>query len=636
MSDYRSLLERAAERVSPPDDAFEALARHRDRRRRTRRISSAALALVVAAAGIGVAVAALGGGRAPQPSASGPVSFHALWPDQTYAQAQATQSRVDAGREEWRTDRGEVARRFAETLLGATEVSLTFSPSNDDVVALVPGAVQVHGAVQPSQAPGFSEPRRFTLHFVQPLRTGPGGIWSVVKVDSGGITMPVEPGAEIRSGTTLELPTKLDDGTRVQAASTYIGHCGSSTNYVRARVRGGLISVRVGASTFEEHCGGVDGSGSSSSVGGSESAQGTGPGDLAEPVDGYVFVEVAPGAVDGYDPFTPGGPQGTVALQDFAAVAVRFVPAGTSESPGPTAEPSTGLAAYEDPAGWTISYPEDWSLGPFDENDVRLSFSGIVISNFAVEGGVLETSFLKDFPADGVVIELFHRSGGPAPIGWLPDDTFPLSFDAFDQNVQLASPQPPDVTAYQKDFVANSFQYTMVVWVGPGVTDTDRDAIRSVVSSLTFLPLRDGTVIQREFSYYVLATPGEFPVGSVTRFDPSNLPPTDTTERSFAFYLVHTDLGFYALAWPNDFAHGYKDCAVTYDASAQEFTCPNGAVWALDGSMVTNPDPSTFQDDPLDILLVRISLDGHLLVSPNTFMPTDDGLKTDYGLTGGR
>jgi len=52
--------------------------------------------------------------------------------------------------------------------------------------------------------------------------------------------------------------------------------------------------------------------------------------------------------------------------------------------------------------------------------------------------------------------------------------------------------------------------------------------------------------------------------------------------------------------------------------------------------MVTNPDPSTFQDDPLDILLVRISLDGHLLVSPNTFMPTDDGLKTDYGLTGGR
>ncbi len=99
----------------------------------------------------------------------------------------------------------------------------------------------------------------------------------------------------------------------------------------------------------------------------------------------------------------------------------------------------------------------------------------------------------------------------------------------------LASPQPPDVTAYQRDFVANSFAYTMVVWVGPQVSDTDHGAIRDTVSSLTFLPLREGTVIQREFSFYVLATPDGFPVGSVTRFDPSDLPATDTAERSFAF-----------------------------------------------------------------------------------------------------
>jgi len=57
-------------------------------------------------------------------------------------------------------------------------------------------------------------------------------------------------------------------------------------------------------------------------------------------------------------------------------------------------------------------------------------------------------------------------------------------------------------------------------------------------------------------------------------------------------------------------------------------------VWALDGSVVTNPDPSRFQDDTLAVLLVRISLDGHVLVSPNSYMNTRTGLETDYRLTG--
>jgi len=54
-------------------------------------------------------------------------------------------------------------------------------------------------------------------------------------------------------------------------------------------------------------------------------------------------------------------------------------------------------------------------LGPFDENDTRISFGGIAISNFAVQGGVLDTPFLKDFPDNGVVIELYHRRGVRQP-----------------------------------------------------------------------------------------------------------------------------------------------------------------------------------------------------------------------------
>ena len=107
--------------------------------------------------------------------------------------------------------------------------------------------------------------------------------------------------------------------------------------------------------------------------------------------------------------------------------------------------------------------------------------------------------------------------------------------------------------------------------------------------------------------------------GSVTRFDDPDLPTTDYST-PFPFYLVHVQDGFYALAWPDDLGGGYKHCDVTYDSGTNEFSCSNGARWALDGSVVTKPEGS-LQDDPLEALVVRVSLDGHILVSPTTFAP---------------
>jgi hypothetical protein len=86
-------------------------------------------------------------------------------------------------------------------------------------------------------------------------------------------------------------------------------------------------------------------------------------------------------------------------------------------------------------------------------------------------------------------------------------------------------------------------------------------------------------------------------------------------------FLIHVPEGFYALAWPdNHGAEGYKHCHVAYDAPTSRFGCSNGARWALDGSVLAEPAPG-YQPDPLEALVVRISLDNHLLVSPNIFMP---------------
>lgn len=98
--------------------------------------------------------------------------------------------------------------------------------------------------------------------------------------------------------------------------------------------------------------------------------------------------------------------------------------------------------------------------------------------------------------------------------------------------------------------------------------------------------------------------------------DASNLPPG--YGKPFPFHLVHVPEGFYALAnvKPGGNAQG---CDVTHDPATNEFSCPNGARWALDGSVIGKPAPG-LPTHPLQVALVRISLDGLVLVSPNVFV----------------
>jgi hypothetical protein len=289
----------------------------------------------------------------------------------------------------------------------------------------------------------------------------------------------------------------------------------------------------------------------------------------------------------------------------------------------PSVEGPGTSQTYDDPNGWTISYPAGWSVHQFqDDQLIRVTYDGVAISNFGAAGGVQDTSFLDSMPSDGVVIEVFQRQGGPLYIPTQPDTLLPISLAEFTRNVWIGSSGHggAERTALQKDMVLNGEPFTMVVWLGSRISDSDRRGVEDAVSSFHARPLTPGTTTGRIASFYVLGKADGYAAGSVSRFDDSNLPNSELGRPPAPFYLVRTGPGFYALAWPNDLSRGYKDCPVTFDPATREFSCPNGAVWALDGSVVTNPDPSVHPDDPLSVLLVRISLDGHVLVTPNVSM----------------
>jgi hypothetical protein len=304
------------------------------------------------------------------------------------------------------------------------------------------------------------------------------------------------------------------------------------------------------------------------------------------------------------------------ALVATAGVTVAFL-AFRSLGTEPT---GSDLVTYRDPTGaWEIRFPDRFQQGsipPLSPPHPRVTVDGIWIANFEPPpppddaGGPL----YFEVPDDGVIVFIYQMSGGPHFVPRGPDSRFPISFD--------------DLGNFPGDFypgvrqgvtvLANGEPYTISVVIGPEASENDRTAATDVLPSFRILPLEEGTATGRNWTFYVLGPPERYPVGSVTRFDESRLPQAETAD-PFPFYLVRVPEGFYALAWPADLVGGYQDCDVTYDSASREFSCPNGARWALDGSVIAKPDPE-LPGDPLRVLLVRISLDGHVLVSPNVFM----------------
>lgn len=254
MRDLRQGLEQLGERVEVAPDAFERLERARRRHERNRRITAGVVAMLVAIAGSLVAFSAFRGGSGVQPGGGGS-GFFALWPEQTSEGLAAAQEGVDEGDPDlaWRADPMKIAERFALEKLQWPAVTVTeaegYDPSIDgriDLDIAVPAGTSCDQIVSGVTCPTTKETLTLT-------RLGrPDGLWSVVQVSSDDLALPLAPGQEVASGTTIELPTTLPEGEKVAMGVSYFTTCdgaleefipvsGAKLEFVVPHVRDGCV-----------------------------------------------------------------------------------------------------------------------------------------------------------------------------------------------------------------------------------------------------------------------------------------------------------------------------------------------------------------------------------------------------------
>ncbi len=136
-----------------------------------------------------------------------------------------------------------------------------------------------------------------------------------------------------------------------------------------------------------------------------------------------------------------------------------------------------------------------------------------------------------------------------------------------------------------------------------------------MVRSLRFPPLRTGTIWHG--TYYVLGLASRYPVGSITAFPASALPPGWGLRSRGGFWLLHYPRGFYVIGqeFANPANH-YHACSVTFDARTHQFTCPGaGLRWDRNGLPLGLHAPSG-PDSALPLHIATIAHDGHVLFTP--------------------
>lgn len=246
MPEVRELLEMVAQRVATRPDAFERLVRARRRRERNRRIAAGVLALVVAAAGIGGLVVAFRGAERTVVGGPGAGAFPGIWPERTWEDAEAAQSRADAGAEAWRLQPPSIGYRFAEEVLGwgrpGTEVVVGEVATGGDRMLLrirrlaAPCDFRAGDPCPPTVA-------ELELTVEQLIRQGEGGIWSVTRVDSPDIDLPVDPGATLRIGEPVDVAMRPPAADIVLAVGWHLTGpgCPGWTGVATAPARDGRV-----------------------------------------------------------------------------------------------------------------------------------------------------------------------------------------------------------------------------------------------------------------------------------------------------------------------------------------------------------------------------------------------------------
>jgi hypothetical protein len=210
MSEVRSLLDREAQRVSGSQDAMEEMLLRGRRRARRTRVVTIAFALILTAGSLAGVLAAFGGGRSAQPGAGG---WAGIWPQATLQDAQAAQSRADAGDPAyvWELDGKTVLQRFAADQLGWN--GFTILEITDGSGADAPGYNNESDLSNPDASgpfrfitvgcdapgPGVTCPSA-TVTIDRLLRRDRTGIWSVVKVEDQGTAGGAYPAASPSPG----------------------------------------------------------------------------------------------------------------------------------------------------------------------------------------------------------------------------------------------------------------------------------------------------------------------------------------------------------------------------------------------------------------------------------------------------
>jgi hypothetical protein len=217
--DLKTRLERLANRSEQPrtTEGFSRLHSARDRRARRRRVGTVAVALLVAIGGSSLAFSALRDGGTStigdQPVAWQPPDVLTVWPENPVRgeTPQDVQAAVDAGEADlqWRLDPKEVAFRFGRTFLAWKDVTVT-----ERDVETEDGTRAFDITPCPPSAVCDMEGPMPTLWLAQPVRSGDGGIWSVVAVMSDRLAVelqPTDPQVPLAGGTTLRFQLDLPD-----------------------------------------------------------------------------------------------------------------------------------------------------------------------------------------------------------------------------------------------------------------------------------------------------------------------------------------------------------------------------------------------------------------------------------------
>jgi hypothetical protein len=291
-------------------------------------------------------------------------------------------------------------------------------------------------------------------------------------------------------------------------------------------------------------------------------------------------------------------------------------------STGPRHRASSYDGRYVDPRfGWTIRVPNGMVVGHFRSEEM-FTTDGARITNFSPDlgasSGQMEPAmgWLRTFPRNGVALQLWFGERFPT-VPPLRDTRLPLARGSFHpiklpggrsyRYVGGAEPVP-----LYRTFFADGFPFAAAVWFGPRASRPDRQAIWSVVNSLRFPALREGTFWQGR--YYVLGRAQRYPTGSVTLVPASALPHSGFKPEGL--YLVHAPRAFYAVKQIFGLdTQPFTTCKMAFDRRAFQFFCPGTALrWDRIGRPIGRHAGS--QDWALPLVPATVAHDGHILFSP--------------------